>query len=361
MAKKDYYRTLDVDKTSTDTEIKKAFRKLARKYHPDVNPDNKEAEARFKGINEAYEVLGDPEKRKQYDTMGDRFFDGFKPGGSGFEGTSYQDFDNIFRGRGGFEDILGGMFGGGARQRSSPVRGGDLQYLMEVDLEEALTGKKVDISFYHSTRCTGCGGKGEKPGGRSDACSSCGGSGTIAASRGIFNIPQTCPSCGGSGRVNIEACDSCGGKGELPRHEKLNVKIPPGVDTGSRIRLAGKGNAGQNGGPNGDLYIETKVRVKEGFRRDGQSVFVDINISVPQAILGDSIEVPTIDGKASMKIPPGTQNGQKFRLKGKGLPKMGGGTRGDQYLVIKVEIPKDIDDDTKELVRRLDDKIKRKG
>ena len=174
-------------------------------------------------------------------------------------------------------------------------------------------------------------------------------------------MSQTCPSCGGSGRVNVEACDSCGGKGEIPRHEKLNVKIPPGVDTGSRIRLAGKGNAGQRGGTNGDLYIETKVKSKRGFRRDGQSLFVDISISVPQAILGDSIEVPTIDGKASMKIPQGTQNGQKFRLRGKGLSKMGGAARGDQYVVINVEIPKDIDDDTKEVVRRLADKIKRRG
>jgi len=361
MAKKDYYKTLGVDKTSKDTEIKKAFRNLARKYHPDVNPDNKEAEARFKEINEAYEVLGDPEKRKKYDTMGDSFFEGFKPGGSGFEGTSYQDFDNVFRGRGGFEDILGGMFGGGARPRSAAIKGDDLQYLMEIDLEEVVTGKKVDISFYHTVRCTGCGGKGEKPGGRSDTCSRCKGSGTIGTSRGMFNMSQTCPACGGRGRVSIEPCDSCGGKGELPRHEKLNVKIPAGADTGSRIRLAGKGNAGQHGGPNGDLYIETKVRSKKGFRRDGQSVFVDINISVPQAILGDTIEVPTIDGKASMKIPHGTQNGQKFRLKGKGLPKMGGAARGDQYVVINVEIPKGIDDDTKELVRRLDDKIKKKG
>jgi len=361
MAKKDYYKTLGVNKTSTDTEIKKAFRRLARKYHPDVNPDNKEAEAKFKEINEAYEVLGDPEKRKQYDTMGDSFFDGFKPGGSGFEGFSYQDFGNTFRGMGGFEDILGGMFGGGTRTRSAAARGDDLQYLMEIDLEEVVTGKKVDISFYHTVRCTGCGGKGEKTGGRSDVCSRCGGSGTIAASRGMFNISQTCTACGGKGRVNVEACDSCGGKGELPRHEKLSVKIPPGADTGSRIRLAGKGNAGQSGGPSGDLYIETKVRPKKGFRRDGQSLFVDINISIPQAILGDTIEVTTIDGKASMKIPQGTQNGQKFRLKGKGLPKMGGAARGDQYIVINVEIPKGIDDDTKELVRKLDDKIKIRG
>jgi molecular chaperone DnaJ len=361
MTRKDYYEILGVDKTSTDTDIKKTFRKLARKYHPDVNPDNKGAEAKFKEINEAYEVLGDTEKRKKYDTMGDSFFDGFKPGGSGFEGFSYQDFGNTFQSKGGFEDILGGMFGGGARSRLAPIRGDDLQYLMEIDLEEVVTGKKVDISFYHTVRCTGCAGKGEKPGGKSNPCSKCNGSGTIGASRGMFNMSQTCPACGGRGRVNVEACDSCGGKGEIPRHEKLNVKIPLGVDTGSRIRLAGKGNAGQRGGPNGDLYIETKVKAKKGFRRDGQSLFVDIDISVPQAILGDSIEVPTIDGKASMKIPPGTQNGQKFRLRGKGLPKMGGAARGDQYIVINVEIPKDIDDDTKEVVKKLADKIKRRG
>lgn len=361
MAKKDYYKILGVEKTSTDSEIKKAFRRLARKHHPDVNPDNKGAEAKFKEINEAYEVLGDTEKRKQYDTMGDSFFDGFKPGGSGFEGTSYQDFDSVFRGRGGFEDVLGGMFGGGARSRSAAIRGDDLQYLMDVDLEEVVTGKKVDISFYHTIGCTACAGKGEKPGGKSSVCSRCRGAGSIGASRGMFNMSQTCPACGGRGKVNVEACDSCGGKGEIPRHEKLNVKIPAGVETGSRIRLAGKGNAGQRGGPSGDLFIETKVRAKKGFRREGQSLFVDVNISVPQAILGDSIEVTTIDGKASMKIPHGTQNGQKFRLKGKGLPKMGGTKRGDQYVVINVEIPKDIDAETKELVRKLGDKIQKKG
>jgi len=358
MPKKDYYKTLEVDKKASDAEVKKAFRKLARKYHPDVNPNNKEAEAKFKEINEAYEVLGEPEKRKKYDTMGDSFFEGFRPSGSGFEGFSSQDFENLFRGGGGFEDIFGGMFGRGGTRRAAPQKGEDLKYRMEIDLEEVVTGKKVDISFYHTISCSNCGGSGEKPGGKSNTCSQCGGSGNVAVSRGFMKMQQTCPACHGMGKVNVEACYSCGGKGEIAKHEKLSVKIPAGVDNGSMIRLAGKGNAGTHGGPAGDLYIETKIKDKPGFKRDGRDITVEAAISVPQAILGDTIEVPTIDGKASMKIPKGTQNGQKFRLKGKGLPPMGGGTRGEQYLLITVTIPKDLDEEAEELVRELDRKLR---
>lgn len=358
MAKKDYYKVLEVDKKASDADIKKAFRKLARKYHPDVNPNNKEAEAKFKEINEAYEVLGDPEKRKQYDTMGDSFFEGFKPSGSGFEGFSSRDFENLFRGMGGFEDIFGGIFGRGETRRAAPQKGEDLKYMMEIDLEEVVGGKTVDISFYHTVSCTGCGGSGEKQGGRSDTCSRCGGSGNVSISRGFMRVQQTCPECGGLGRINVEACDSCGGKGEIAKHEKLSVKIPAGVDNGSMIRLAGKGNAGRQGGPPGNLYIETKIKDRPGFTRDGKDLIVKAVISVPQAILGDTIEVPTIDGKASMKIPKGTQNGQKFRLKGKGLPPMGGGPRGEQYVLVTVSIPKDLDSETEELVRKLDRKLR---
>ncbi|MDH3972725.1 MAG: molecular chaperone DnaJ [Deltaproteobacteria bacterium] len=358
MPKKDYYKMLEVDKKASDADIKKAFRKLARKYHPDVNPNNEEAEAKFKEINEAYEVLGDTEKRKQYDTMGDSFFEGFRPSGSGFEGFSSQDFENLFRGTGGFEDIFGGIFGRGGARRAAPQKGEDLKYRMEIDLEEVVTGKKVDISFYHSTSCTSCGGSGEKPGGKSDTCSRCGGSGNAALSRGFMRVQQTCPACNGAGRVNVEACSSCGGKGEIAKHEKLSVKIPAGADNGSMIRLAGKGNAGRHGGPSGDLYIETKIRDKAGFKRDGRDITVEALISVPQAILGDTIEVSTIDGKASMKIPKGTQNGQKFRLKGKGLPPMGGGKRGEQYVLVTVNIPKNLDGEAEDLVRALGRKLR---
>ncbi len=357
MAKKDYYKILDVDEKANEGDIKKAFRKLARKYHPDVNPNNAEAEAKFKEINEAYEVLGDTEKRKQYDTMGDSFFEGFQPGGSGFEGFSYQDFGNVFQGAGGFEDLFGGLFGRGGRAQTAPAKGEDLRYTMEVSLEEVVSGKKVDISFYHTTGCGTCRGSGAKPGGKSTPCARCGGRGKVSVSSGAMNFAQACPACNGQGKTNVEVCDACGGKGELPKQEKLNVKIPPGVETGSRIRLAGKGNAGRRGGPNGDLFIETKVRQQKGFVRDGKSLTVEAEISVPQAILGDTIEVRTIGGTASMKVPKGTQNGQKFRLKGKGLPPMGGGTRSDQYVVVTVCIPKEIDKETEALVKKLDEKL----
>ena len=361
MAKKDYYKDLDVDKGASEADIKKAFRKLARKYHPDVNPNDKGAEARFKEINEAYEVLGDPEKRKRYDTMGDSFFEGFKPSGSGFEGFSPGDFENLFRGGGGFEDIFGGMFGGGRSRAAGPERGEDLKYMIDVGLEDVVSGRKVEISFYHTVSCSTCSGRGEKPGGKSETCRQCGGSGSVSVSRGFMNMSQTCPACSGSGKVRVEPCDSCGGKGEIAKHEKLSVKIPPGVETGSRIRLGGKGNAGKRGGRSGDLYIETRVKDRDRFKRDGQSITVEATISVTQAILGDTIEVPTIDGKATMKIMEGTQNGQKFRLKGRGLPPMGGGARGDQYVVVSVEIPKGLGSEAKELVRELAEKLDRKG
>lgn len=357
MPRKDYYKTLGVDKNASDTDIKKAFRKLARKYHPDVNPNNKEAEARFKDINEAYEVLGDPEKRKDYDTLGDSFFESFRPSGSGYEGFSYQDFENIFRGFGGFENIFGDMFGRGERGRAAPARGEDIRYTMDVSLDDVLTGRKADISFYHTTNCNTCGGTGVKPGSTGSVCSQCGGRGSIAYSRGLFSMSRTCPACGGTGRVNIESCSACGSKGDIPKHEKISVKIPPGVDNGSLIRVAGKGNAGKYGGPAGDMYIEVRVRDKPPFKRDGQSIEVKASISIPQAVLGGVIEVPTIDGKASMKIPPGTQNGQVFRLKGKGLPPLGGGKRGDQFVEVQVDIPGDIDGETEEIIRKLDEKL----
>ena len=361
MANKDYYKDLGVDKSASDADIKKAFRKRARKYHPDVNPNDAKAEARFKEINEAYEVLGDPEKRKKYNTMGDSFSRGYSPRGSGFEGYSSGDFDNLFRGSGGFEDIFGGMFGGGRTRPVGPEKGEDLKYMIDVGLEDVVNGRKVEISFYHTISCETCRGKGEKPGGKSETCRQCGGRGNISVSRGFMSTSQTCPGCRGTGRVNVEACDSCGGKGEIPKHEKLSVQIPKGVETGSRIRLGGKGNAGKRGGKSGDLYIETRVKERPNFKRDGQSISVELTISVTQAILGDTIEVPTIDGKASMKILKGTQNGQKFRLKGKGLPPMGGGTRGDQYVIVRVEIPTGLDSEAEGLVKALQDNMNKRS
>ena len=361
MAKKDYYKTLGVDKNVDGTAIKKAFRKLARKYHPDVNPNNNEAEAKFKEINEAYEVLGDEKKRKQYDSMGDSFFEGFKPSGSGFEGFSYNDFENIFQGFGGFQDIFGNIFGGRTSGRAAPIKGDDMRYVMEIDLEDVVTGRKTTISYYHTRGCDECKGTGLKPGSTGSSCSTCNGSGKVIYSKGSLKMAQTCPACGGGGRVNIESCPSCSGSGEMPKKEQLSVKIPAGVDTGSLVRIAGKGNAGKNGGPNGDIFIEIKVKDKSPFTREGQSIEVRADISIPQAILGGVIDVPTIDGLASMKIPKGTQNGQKFRLKGKGLPKVGGGSRGDQYVKVHVDIPTVIDEETEKLIRELEMKLNKQN
>ncbi len=352
MAGKDYYKILGVDKKAGEAEIKKAFRKLARKYHPDVNPDNKAAEAKFKEINEAYEVLGDSKKRKEYDTLGDRFFDNFQSKGSGFEGFNFNDFERAF---GGFEDLFGGRM---SSAKTAPVRGENLKYIVEIDLQDVVTGKTLEVSFYHSIGCAYCNSTGEKPGSKGKTCSTCGGKGSVISSRGFFQTSQTCRTCDGSGKVDIEKCAYCNGQGETQKYETISVKIPPGVDNGSLVRVAGKGNAGRRGGPSGDMLIEIRVRKKPGFRRDKQSLEINAHIPVTDAILGGTLEVPTIDGKASMSIPPGTQNDQRFRLKGKGLPPLGGGGRGDQFVKIKVDIPKKIDSGTKELVQRLAEKLK---
>jgi len=356
VARKDYYNILGVDKKADQAEIKKEFRKLARKYHPDVNPNNKEAEAKFKEINEAYEVLGDAKKRKEYDTMGDRFFENFQPRGSGFEGFSFDDFGQSF---GGFEDIFGDVFGRMSTRKTAPVRGSDIRYAVEIDLDSVLTGKKLEVSFYHTVGCDSCRSTGVKPGSKSSACSTCGGKGSLKSARGLFSMSQICQTCGGAGMVNLESCSSCKGQGEIQKHETISVKIPPGVDTGSLIRVAGKGNAGKNGGPGGDMFIEIRVREKAKFRRDKQSLEINAHVPVTDAILGGVLEVPTIDGIASMNVPPGTQNDQKFRLKGKGLPPLGGGRRGDQFVKIRVDVPKDIDSETRELVRALAKKLKK--
>lgn len=358
MTGKDYYKILGVDKTADEAKIKKEFRKLARKYHPDVNPDNKEAETKFKEINEAYEVLGDSKKRKEYDTMGDSFFDNFQSKGSGFEGFNFNDFERSF---GGFEEMFTGGCGKRSPTKAAPVRGENLKYVVEIDLKHVVTGKTLEVSFYHSIGCTYCNSTGEKPGSKSRTCSTCGGKGSVISSRGFFQTSQTCKACKGLGKVNVESCPSCNGQGETQKRETISVKIPPGVDTGSVVRVAGKGNAGKYGGPSGDMLIDIRVREKAKFKRDKQSLEIKAHIPFTDAILGGVLEMPTIDGKASMTIPPGTQNDQRFRLKGKGLPPLGGGPRGDQFVKIKVDIPKKIDMDTRELVEALAKKLKNNG
>ncbi len=339
---KDYYKILGVDPSASQEEIKKAYRKLVLKYHPDRNPGDKEAEERFKEINEAYEVLGDPEKRAQYDSMrsgfGGRFGEDFAQD-LGFD--SFSDF---------FKDIFDEFFGFGRRaSRPHPEAGADLRYELEITFEEAARGTERVIRIPKLSPCPSCGGTGAK-GGRLHVCPTCGGRGTISYREGFFSIRRTCHSCGGTGRVIREYCPRCGGSGTVRVEKSISVKIPPGVDSGTRLKIAGEGEPGRNGGPPGDLYIEIRLKKHPIFERVGDDVICEVPISFVQACLGDEIEVPTLDGKVKIKIPPGTQPGDTFRIKGKGFPHLNGYGSGDQVVKVNIEIPKKLSKRQKELL-----------
>ena len=347
MAKKDYYEVLGLKKGASDDEIKRAFRKLALKYHPDRNPDNKEAEEKFKELNEAYQVLSDPEKKSRYDQFGHAGVDGQGFGGQGgFDGG----FD--FSEMGGFGDIFesffGGGFGGGssARRRNAPQRGSDLEYSLTISFEEAMSGVEKEISISRNEKCTTCNGTGAKPGTSPKTWSKCGGSGQIRVQRqtplGNFVSNTTCDACGGKGQIIEEACPDCKGKGRIRKHRKITVKIPAGVDTGNVLPLRGQGEDGVNGGPAGDLYIRINVQQSKVFKRNGADIYYDYKISIGKATLGEEIIVPTIDGNVKYKVPAGTQPGTRFRLKGKGVPRVNSQGRGDQYVNIIVEVPKNL-------------------
>ncbi len=365
MTKKDYYKILGVKKDASQDEIKKAFRKLARKYHPDVNPGDKEAEAKFKDISEAYEVLSDPKARQEYDTR-DSFdfsdFFGQRGAGAGFgTGTGGRGFRTGFT-HVDLSDIFGDIFGEGASMggagpsfRSGPVpqKGRDVYYKMWVDFMDAIHGTRTEISLDHEVPCAVCGGTGVSPTGTWETCPDCGGSGRIQMAGLGVPVQQACPTCQGTGRVNTTLCAVCGGTGRQRKTERIAVKIPPGVDNGSKIRLAGKGEPGLNGGPPGDLYIEVQLRPHPIFTRKGGDLYCKVPISIPEAVLGARIEVPTIDGTVKMRIPPGTPNGKKFRLAGKGVKPLKGNKKGDQYVEVEVVIPKKVDDRAKKLFEEL--------
>jgi molecular chaperone DnaJ len=342
---KDYYETLGIDKKSSQDEIKKAYRKLARKYHPDLNPGDKTAERKFKELNEAYEVLGDEKKRAEYDQYGRS---PFEAGGPGFDYRSYTSGDRFDFG--GFGDVFSDLFGG-AGSETAHMKGPDLVMGLELSLEEAFSGVTRPITFNREVNCRECGGTGAET---YRQCERCRGTGKISASRGFFRMAQPCSACGGTGRVTTNACKACGGRGKTMHTESLKVKIPAGADTGSRVRIRGMGGAGMGSGPAGDLQIEITVKGHPVFKRKGDDINVEVPVTFGEAVLGAKIEVPTIDGISAMTLPPGTQGGQKFKLSGKGFPSTKTGRRGDQLVTIKIAVPRNVTEKAKSAVKETD-------
>src|ERR1051325_6589532 len=337
MSKRDYYIVLGVERSATIEEIKKCYRKLAVQFHPDKNPDDKAAEEKFKEIGEAYEVLSDAQKRAAYDQYGHAAFDrragGFARGAGGFH-DPFEIFREVFGAGNIFDDLFGGRV-----DPTQPQRGDDLRYDMEITFEEAALGCEKEISVSKPERCDVCGGTGAEAGSRTKTCPTCGGRGQIISSRGIFSIAQTCPHCAGAGRVIEKPCKGCHGQGRRDRQSKIKLRIPAGVDTGSRLRSAGNGSAGLRGGPQGDLYVVLHVKPHDIFQREGDDLLCEVPVNFVQATLGADVEVPTLSGKAEIHIPPGTQPGTMFRLKGKGVKNVQGYGHGDLHVRINVEVP----------------------
>lgn len=352
MSKRDYYEVLGVARGASADELKKAYRRLAMKHHPDRNPGDKEAEARFKEAKEAYEVLTDDNKRAAYDRFGHAGVDAAsgaagRPGGFG-AGDAFGDI---------FGDVFGDIFGGGRRSRSSAFRGADLRYELALDLEQAVFGATVNISIPSLTACESCEGSGAAPGSGKSQCRRCSGAGQIRVSQGFFSIQQTCPGCQGAGEVVDQPCPACAGRGRVQRTKTLAVKVPPGVDEGDRIRLSGEGEAGHNGGPPGDLYVELRVRPHPIFERQGADLSCVIPVSFATAALGGSVDVPTLDGEVTLKVPPETQPGKVFRLRGKGVRPVRSGAVGDLYCRIDVEVPVNLTAEQKRLLKAFNDAV----
>ena len=345
MSKRDFYEVLGVAKGASADELKKAYRRLAMKHHPDRNPDDAEAEAKFKEAKEAYEVLSDDQKRAAYDQYGHAGVDPSGMGGMG--GMGGQGFGDIFG------DVFGDIFGGGRQRQGGPYRGADLRYELALSLEEAVLGHEAEIKFQSLKECETCKGDGAKPGTEKKTCATCNGAGQIRRQQGFFSVQQTCPDCRGEGRIIEQPCGDCHGQGRVQQSRTLSVKVPEGVDTGDRIRLTGEGEAGQAGGPSGDLYVEVRVLPHAVFQRDGADLSCKVPLAFTAAALGGEVKVPTLGGEVSLKIPAGTQSGKVFRLRGKGVKPVRGGGPGDLYCRVDIETPADLTKEQKELLEQF--------
>ncbi len=356
MSKRDYYEVLGVSRNASEADIKKAYRRLAMKYHPDRNAGDTTTEQKFVEAKEAYEVLTDPKKRSAYDQFGHAGvgaggFGGGGPGGFGGEGAFSDVFGDVFG------DIFGGRGAGGRRGN----RGSDLRYDLTLSLEEAVAGKEVKIRIPTAVECQFCGGTGAKPGTKPKTCPTCGGAGQVRMQQGFFSIQQTCPQCRGGGQIIEEACGSCRGAGRVQEHKTLSVKVPAGVDTGDRIRLAGEGERGPHGGAAGDLYVQVQVQDHPIFTREDSHLFCEVPIGFVEAALGGELEVPTLEGKGVLKIPPGTQTGKMFRIRGKGVRPVRGGPVGDLICRVVIETPVNLTERQKDLLREFDDSVREGG
>src|ERR1700753_1711435 len=354
MSKRDYYKVLDVPKTATEAEIKKAYRRLAMKFHPDRNPNDKEAEERFKEAQEACECLTDANKRAIYDQHGHAGIEAHSRGGGGRSGFSGGDaFSDIFG------DVFGDIFGArrGGDPRTQQFRGADLRYELELDLDQAVFGYAAEIEVPKLSECETCHGSGAAKGSTAAACDTCGGSGQIRISQGFFQLQQTCPRCRGNGTVIKNPCDTCLGQGRVRRSRKLSVKVPAGVDTGDRIRLNGEGEAGRNGGPPGDLYVEIRVKEHAIFEREGSHLSCEVPITFVTAALGGTVEVPTLDGEVILKIPSETQSGRVFRMREKGVRPVRGGAAGDLFCRVVVETPVSLRAEQKDMLKQFEQSL----
>lgn len=357
MSKADYYETLGVARNASEAEVTKAFRRLAMKLHPDRNPNDKTAELRFKEAKEAYEILSDPQKRAAYDQFGHAGVDPSMAGGGagGFYGAGASNFADIFG------DVFGDIFGQGGRRAGQGYRGSDQRYSLELSLEDAVRGTEVRIRVPTLEPCETCKGTGAKPGTSPTVCRTCGGHGQVRMQQGFFSIQQTCPTCRGAGQRITDPCTTCRGQGRTQREKTLSVKVPGGVDEGDMIRLAGEGEAGEAGGPPGDLFVEVHLKPHPIFKRNGDDLHCEMPLSFVTAVLGGELEAPTLDGPMSIKIPGGTQSERTFRLRGKGVRNVRNGRVGDLYCRVSIETPVNLTGEQKELLRQFDESLKRGG